>query len=462
MAPGRAVGVWQAVVLAAGAGARMRSALPKPLHPVSGLPIIDHLLSALAAAGHKAPVVVVPREAVELLAHLAGRARFAIQETPVGTGSAVLAAQACIDPATEHVLVMNGDTPLVPPEAIERLMAGHESTGARMTLLTARDPVQPGLGRVLRDGDGRVVAIVEERDATPEQRTVTEVNGGVYALRAEGLWDALARLSPAPNGELYLTALTAFFRGRGEPVHAIAAAHPHDVIGVNTRADLALAEAAMQSRIRVRWMLEGVTLVDPSATYIDVGVSLGRDTVVHPNSHLRGRTCIGEGCVIGPNAVIVDSDVGDGCTVVASALEGATLDAGAEVGPFSHLRPGARIGPGSHVGNFVEIKDSALGRDVKAGHFSYIGDATVGDGANIGAGAVTANYDGAAKGRTAIEEDAFVGSDTVLVAPVRVGKRARTGAGAVVTRDVADGDTVVGVPARSTAAGKADNGKIKE
>ena len=357
---------------------------------------------------------------------------------------------------------MNGDTPLVPPEAIARLMAEHEEAGARMTLLTAHDPLQPGLGRVLRDAEGRVAAIVEERDAAPEQRAVTEVNGGVYALRAEGLWDALAQLPPAPNGERYLTALAAHFRDRGGLVHAVVAGDPRDVIGINTRADLALAESAMQARIRERWMLDGVTLVDPAAVYIDVGVTLGRDTVVHPNTHLRGRTSIGQGCVIGPNAVIVDSDVGDGCTVVASMLEGATLETGADVGPFSHLRPGARVGPGSHVGNFVEIKDSTLGREVKAGHFSYIGDATVGDGANIGAGAVTANYDGADKRRTAIEEDAFVGSDTVLVAPVRVGRRARTGAGAVVTRDVPDGDTVVGVPARSTAAGKANNGRIKE
>ena len=326
-----------------------------------------------------------------------------------------------------------------------------------MTLLTVENPVQPGLGRIIRGEDGCVAAIVEERDATPEQLAVTEVNGGVYALRTDGLWDALTFLPTAPNGELYLTALTALFRARGELVHAVAADDPRDVIGVNTRADLALAEAAMQSRIRERWMLEGVTLVDPSNTYIDVGVTLGRDTVVQPNTHLRGRTRIGERCVIGPNAVVRDSLVGDGCTVVASMLEEATLEAGADVGPFSHLRPGSHIGRGSHVGNFVEIKESSLGREVKAGHFSYIGDATLGDGVNIGAGAVTANFDGDDKQHTAIEEGAFVGSDTVLVAPVRVGKGARTGAGAVVTHDVADGETVVGVPARPIDSAHSDS-----
>ena len=435
----------------------MRSALPKPLHPVCGLPIIDHVLSSLAAAGHDDPVVVVPLDADSLLAHLAGRARFAVQEIPAGTGNALAAAEGAIDPSIGNVLVMNGDSPLIPASAIARLMAAHDESGARMTLLTVENPVQPGLGRIIRGENGCLAAIVEERDATPEQLAVTEVNGGVYALRTDGLWDALTFTPPAPNGELYLTALTALFQARGELVHAVAADDPRDVIGVNTRADLALAEAAMQSRIRERWMLEGVTLVDPTNTYIDVGVTLGRDTVVHPNTHLRGRTRIGERCVIGPNAVVRDSLVGDACTVVASMLEEATLEAGADVGPFSHLRPGSYIGRGSHVGNFVEIKESSLGREVKAGHFSYIGDATLGDGVNIGAGAVTANFDGDDKQHTSIEEGAFVGSDTVLVAPVRVGKGARTGAGAVVTHDVADGETVVGVPARPIDSAHSDS-----
>jgi bifunctional UDP-N-acetylglucosamine pyrophosphorylase/glucosamine-1-phosphate N-acetyltransferase len=322
--------------------------------------------------------------------------------------------------------------------------------------------VQSGLGRVVRDGDGQVCAIVEEHDATLDQLAVAEVNGGVYVIRTEGLWDALTMVQPAPNGEVYLTTLADLFSARGDAVQTVAANDPSDIIGVNTRADLALAEAAMQSRIRERWMREGVTLTDPSATYIDAGPTLGRDTVVHPNSHIRGRTRIGESCIIGPNAVIRDSIIGDGCTIVASMLEESTVEAGADVGPFSHLRPGAHVGRGSHVGNFVEIKDSTLGSGVKAGHFSYIGDASVGDGANIGAGAVTANYDGEAKHLTEIEEDAFVGSDTVIVAPVRIGKGARTGAGSVVTHDVADGDTVVGVPARPTRSMKSHDAKTKE
>ena len=343
---------------------------------------------------------------------------------------------------------MNGDAPLTPPEAVARLMAVHEESGAAMTLLTAVDSLQGGLGRVLRGTDGAVAAIVEERDATPAQHAVAEVNGGVYAFRKDGLWDALASLQPAPNGELYLTALAAVFGARGELVGAVTVDDPRDIIGVNTRADLALAEAAMRSRIRERWMREGVTLVDPSTIYIDIDVALGCDTVVQPNTHLLGATRIGERCVIGPNAVLRDSIVGDACTVVASMLEETTLESGVNVGPFSHLRPGTSVGPDTHVGNFVEVKASTLGKAVKAGHFSYIGDATVGDGVNVGAGAITANYDGVDKHTTTIEEGAFVGSDTVLIAPVRVGKGARTGAGSVVTQDVADGGTVVGVPAK--------------
>ena len=426
----------------------MRSALPKPLHRVCGLPIVDHVLEALCAAGFDAPVVVVQPRADDLREHLAGRARFAVQDRPTGTGGALAAAEEAVALETGHVIVINGDAPLVPGDAVMQLMAAHESSGARMTLLTARDPLQGGLGRVIRGDDGVVSAIVEERDATPEQRAVAEVNGGVYAIRANGLWEALAALPPAPNGETYLTALAAFFHARGDVVDAVTLDDARDIIGVNTRSDLALAESVMQARIRERWMLEGVTLIDPAATYIDVGVTLGRDTVIQPNTHLRGATRIGERCVVGPNAVLRDSVVGDGCTVVASMLEEATLEDGVTVGPFAHLRPGTRVGRGSHVGNFVEIKASELGSDVKAGHFGYIGDATVGDGANIGAGTVTANYDGDAKHVTEIESNAFIGSDTVLVAPVRVGRGARTGAGAVVNRDVADGDTVVGVPAK--------------
>lgn len=449
------------MVLAAGEGARMRSVLPKPLHPVCGAPIIDHVLETLCAAGFDAPVVVVQPGADAVRTHLTGRARFAVQDRPTGTGGALAAAEEGAHTETAHVLVINGDSPLVPPDAVVRLMAAHESSGARMTLLTARDPLQGGLGRVVRGDDGTVLTIVEERDATPEQRAVAEVNGGVYAIRVEGLWEALAALPAAPNGETYLTALTSYLHDRGDVVDAVALDDARDIIGVNTRADLALAESVMQSRIRERWMLEGVTLVDPAATYIDVGVTLARDTVVHPNTHLRGGTRIGEGCVIGPNAVLRDSVVGDGCTVVASMLEEATLEDGVDVGPFAHLRPGTRVGPGSHVGNFIEIKASELGSGVKAGHFGYIGDATVGDGVNIGAGTVTANYDGEAKRVTEIEADAFVGSDTVLIAPVRVGKGARTGAGAVVNRDVADGDTVVGVPAKPLR-GKRKNSKDAE
>ncbi len=435
----------------------MRSALPKPLHPVCGAPIIDHVLDALCGVGFDGPIVVVS-PAAALAAHLQGHAPLAVQDRPSGTGDALAAAESHVHPDTAHLLVINGDAPLVSPESLASLMAAHEASGARMTLLTARGPLQSGLGRVIRDGDGSVSAIVEERDATPEQMSVDEVNGGVYALRTEGLWHALSLIQPAPNGELYLTALADVSRDGADAVDAVTVEDAAEVIGVNTREDLALAESVMRTRIRERWMRDGVTLVDPAATYIDSGVLIGHDTVVHPNTHLQGNTRIGNNCTIGPNAVVRDSVIGDGCTVIASMLEESTLEPGADVGPFSHLRPGAHIGRGTHIGNFVEIKASELGSGVKAGHFSYIGDARVGDEVNIGAGTVTANYDGVDKHTTVIEEGALVGSDTIFVAPVRAGKGSRTGAGSVVTHDVADGDTVVGVPARPIRNRKASPG----
>ena len=371
-----------------------------------------------------------------------------VQQTPRGTGDAVLAARPMLEGASGCVLVLNGDLPLLTGETLRSLMERHEASGAALTLLTAEEAPQGELGRIVRDPAGRITAIVEAREASPEERNIREVNGGVYAFRGEALWPHLDALQPSSNGEVYLTDVVALAAQAGEHVDAVPVEDPTELLGVNNRVHLAQAEAVLRQRLRSHWMLAGVTLVDPASTFIDADVEIGQDTVVYPNTHLYGTTRVGRGCSLGPNTMVANSVVGEGCCIVASMLEGATLEAGVNVGPYSHLRPGTHVEQDVRVGNYVEVKESRLGRGTRVGHFSYIGDATVGRDVNVGAGTVTCNFDGAAKHRTIIEDGALIGSDTMLVAPVRVGQRAVTGAGAVVTRDVGPEALVTGVPAR--------------
>ena len=438
---------WRAIILAAGRSSRMRSRLPKALHPLCGKPMLRHVVDAVIGAGIARLVVVAPEQSAAFR-ELLPDADCAVQQTPRGTGDAVLAARPMLEGDDSCVLVLNGDLPLLTSETLRSLMERHEASGAALTLLTAADAPQGGLGRVVRDADGRVTAVVEERDASAEEQGIREVNGGVYAFRSEALWPRLGALQPSASGEVYLTDVVALAVQAGERVDAVVAADPAELLGVNTRVHLAQAEAALRERLRSHWMLAGVTLVDPPSTFIDANVEIGEDTVVYPNTHLYGTTRIGRECFVGPNAVVADSVVGEGCRIVASMLEGATLEAGVSVGPYSHLRPGAYAEQDVRVGNYVEVKESRLGEGTRVGHFSYIGDATVGRDVNVGAGTVTCNFDGTAKHRTIIEDGALIGSDTMLVAPVRVGRRAVTGAGAVVTRDVDPEALVTGVPAR--------------
>ncbi len=296
---------------------------------------------------------------------------------------------------------------------------------------------------------------MEEADAKEEERAIRELNAGVYACDAAWLWDHLPQLPLRPKGEYYLTDLVEMAVGEGRRVVATATPDPTEVLGINTRVHLAEAEAAMRRRINRRWMEAGVTMIDPETTYVEADVVIGADTIIWPNTVLRGQTRIGSRCQIGPGAVIDNSIIGNDCRVFASVVEGAVMEDGSDVGPFSHLRPGAHLGAGAHVGNFGEVKNAILGPGVKMGHFSYVGDAEVGAGANIGAGTVTCNFDGRRKHRTVVGEEAFIGSGTMLVAPVRVGRRAVIGAGSVVTRDIPDGTLAYGVPAR-------ERGRVKE
>ena len=439
-----------AVVLAAGLGTRMKSARPKVLHELGGRPLLSWAIEAAQQAVEDGRVVVViGAEAQAPAKELVGaRAALALQADRLGTGHALLQARDVASGAA-LILVTSADMPLLRPETLRSLIDSQRRATGPMTLLTTRADSQRGFGRIVRNGSGDVAAIVEEAHATPEQRQIREVNAGAYCFRADWLWSALPDLPLSPKGEYYLTDLVEKAVAAGMSVAVVTTDDPDEVIGINTREHLAEAEAALRGRINRQWMLAGVTLQDPASTYIGPQVTLGADTLVLPNTHLEGNTTVGRGCRLGPGTILRDSRLGDGCRVEASVLEGAELDEDVSIGPFAHLRPGAHLMRGVHMGNFGEVKDSTLGPGTKMGHFSYIGDAEIGAEVNIGAGTITCNYDGEKKNPTTIDDGAFIGSDTMLVAPVRVGKRARTGAGAVVTKNVADDTLAVGMPARA-------------
>jgi bifunctional UDP-N-acetylglucosamine pyrophosphorylase/glucosamine-1-phosphate N-acetyltransferase len=436
------------ILLAAGQGTRMKSSLPKVLHPVCGQPMIEYALRAAWEASTEVPVVVIGHGADSVREFLGDTACCVVQDPQLGTGHAVLQAESTLRGNTDLVLVTYADMPLLRPETLKSLVEMQKKNRGPATILTVVTTDPRGFGRVVRGPDGNVLAIIEEAAATPEQLSITELNAGAYCFRAEWLWDALNRIPVSKKGEYYLTDTVEIAAKAGLKVKAIVSDDLVETIGINTRVHLAEAEASMRRRINTTHMLEGVSIVDPASTFIEPGVMIGRDTVIWPNTHLRGETVIGEGCVIGPETIITDSTIGNSCKILKSVLDGALLEDGVDMGPFARLRKGAHLCKGVHMGNFGEVKDSTLGPGTKMGHFSYIGNATIGANVNIGAGTITCNFDGEHKYPTEIGEDVFIGSDTMLVAPVKLGAGARTGAGAVVTKDVEPDTLVVGVPAR--------------
>ncbi len=436
-----------AILLAAGQGTRMKSRLPKVLHPLTGLPMIEHALRAVRVATSETPVVVIGHGA-ELVKQTVKDVEFALQAEQLGTAHAVLQAEPLLRGKTDLVIVCYADMPLLRAESLQRLVETQQSNAGPMTMMTVIADDPRGFGRVVRSAQGDVQAIVEEAQATPQQLAIKELNVGAYCFRADWLWDALHRIPMSPKGEYYLTDTVGLAVQQGLAVQTITIEDLDEAIGINTRIHLSEAEAIMRRRINQTHMLAGVTIIDPVSTYIEVGVTIGQDTVIWPNTYLHGQTQIGENCQIGPNTIVRDSKIGNGCKVLAAVMEGATLEDDVDMGPFARLRKGAHLAQGVHMGNFGEVKDSYLGPGVKMGHFSYIGNAHIGANTNIGAGTITCNYDGQKKHPTQIGQDVFIGSDTMLVAPVSLGDRARTGAGAVVTRDVPADSLAVGVPAR--------------
>lgn len=368
----------------------------------------------------------------------------------MGTGHAVMAAENLLRGRSDLVVVCYADMPLLRGETLQKLVETQKQNKGPMSLLTVVADDPRGFGRIVRGRDGTVSAIVEEYVATPEQLQIKELNVGGYCFDAKWLWEALKRIPKNPKkGEYYLTDTVELAVKDGLSVHATAMDDLEEIIGVNTRAHLAEVEAAMRRRINEAHMLNGVTMIDPASSYIEADVKIGRDTTIMPNTYLQGKTELGEGNVVGPNTVVRDTKIGNGCKILASVLEGATLENDVDMGPFARLRKGAHLGNHVHMGNFGEVKDSHLAEGVKMGHFSYIGNAKIGANTNIGAGTITCNYDGEKKHNTEIGADVFIGSDTMLVAPLKLGDGSRTGAGAVVTKDVQEDTLVVGMPARA-------------
>jgi bifunctional UDP-N-acetylglucosamine pyrophosphorylase / glucosamine-1-phosphate N-acetyltransferase len=439
-----------AVLLAAGQGTRMKSNLPKVLHPLCGRPMLWHVLTALKEVTTEKPVVVVGHGAEEVTRYLADSAEAVLQEPQLGTGHAAMQAESLLKGKTDMVIVTYADMPLLRGETFKRLVETQRLNPGPFSLLTVRAEDPRGFGRIVRKTDGTVEAIVEEYVATPEQQLIKELNVGAYCFNADWLWDALKRIEKNPKkGEYYLTDIVEIAVKDGLPVQAVVHDDFIETIGINTRVHLSEAESAMRMRINREHMLNGVSMTDPASTYIEASVKIGKDTTILPNTYIHGSTVIGEKNVIGPNSIIRDTTIGNGCKILASVMEGATLEDDVDMGPFARLRKGAHLKSHVHMGNFGEVKDSVLHEGVKMGHFSYIGNADIGANTNIGAGTITCNYDGEKKHPTTIGEDVFIGSDTMLVAPLTLGDGARTGAGAVVTKNVAEDTLVVGMPARA-------------
>jgi bifunctional UDP-N-acetylglucosamine pyrophosphorylase/glucosamine-1-phosphate N-acetyltransferase len=438
-----------AVILAAGRGKRMRSSLPKVLHPLLGKPMVQYSLDAVGPASNQTPVLVVGHQAEVVKKAVDDQARYVYQAEQLGTGHAVQQAEKLLEGETDLILVINADMPLVRAKTLQKLVKTQKKHAGPFSLLTLTVDDPRGFGRIIRDEQGNVVAIVEEREATPEQRAIRELNAAMYCFSADWLWDALGEIELSPKGEYYLTDLVSIATARGERVKAVQVEDPAELMGINTRVHLTEAVESLKRRINNHWLRSGVTIMDPHTTYIEPGVKIGKDTMILPNTHIQGETKIGKRCLLGPNSLIRSSTIGNDCEVEASVVEDAVLEDHVDIGPFGHLRKGAHLAEGVHMGNFGEIKQSYLGKGTKVGHFSYLGDATLGEDVNVGAGTITCNYDGEQKHPTEIGDQVFLGSDTMLIAPIKIGKRARTGAGAVVNKDIPAETLVVGVPARA-------------
>lgn len=432
------------IVLAAGQGKRMKSKLYKVLHKVSGKPMVGHVIHALEQIEAQRTVVVVGHGADAVKACLGDSVEYAMQEQQLGTGHAVLQAEPLLGQEEGLTVVLYGDTPLVTSESLQEMIRIHREKGAAATVMTAimEDPF--GLGRIIRSENGSVSRIVEQKDCSAEEREIKEINSGMYCFSNRKLFEALSKVTNNNSQqEYYLTDVIGILVDQNEVVEAYCTPDAMDTFGVNDRVALSIAERIMRERINRKHMLNGVTFIDPASTYIDADVQIGADTVVLPGTILKGKTVIGEDCVIGPQTEITDSTIADGVHIKQSVLLEAVVGNESTIGPFAYLRPGANLGEHVKIGDFVEIKNATLADDVKVSHLSYIGDAKVGKNVNFGCGAITVNYDGFNKQLTEVEDDAFIGSNVNLIAPVKIGKGAYVVAGSTITHNVPENDLAI-------------------
>lgn len=443
-----------AIVLAAGLGTRMKSKRHKVLHEVCGKPMILHILDELEKLELNQVIVVVGQQKEAVSAVVAGRAEIAVQEQQLGTGHAVQAAAGLLNAENDTTVVLYGDAPLIRAETLDRLLTEREARGASATVLTAHVRNPHGLGRVILGSGGLVDRIVEEKDASPEERDIHLINTGIYAYQTSDLLESLQHLTPDnAQGEYYLTDTLEILRNAGKPVYAVQVDDEREIASVNDRAQLAVVEGILRERICEYWARQGVTIINPAHTYIGLDVQIGRDSVILPGTILEGKTVIGEDCVVGPNSRLSNVTLHDRVTVEQSVLVDSEVGSDTNVGPFAYVRPGSRIGEHVKIGDFVEIKNSAIGDCTKVSHLAYVGDADIGQRVNIGCGVITVNYDGERKHKTVVGDDSFVGSNVNLIAPVKVGKGAYLCAGSTITDEVPDDGFAIG---RSRQVTKSD------
>ena len=433
-----------AVILAAGKGTRMYSEKPKVLHSVAGKPLVQHVLDEARTAGVHQLVLVIGHGGEEVKNTLGEELTYAWQKEQLGTGHAVMQAMGSLEPDVERVVVLSGDVPLLRGDTIQQFLEHYAKSNAKAAVLTAYVDKPDGYGRIIRDSEDHVVKIVEHGDASPKELAIKEINSGTYCFDKKLLAKCLTELKPDNvQGEYYLTDVIHAIRGQGMPVIAVPVEDNREIMGINNRIQLAEAEAVFRDRVNKKLMLAGVTIVDPNTTYIDAQVEVGQDTVIYPFTILRGKTQIGKDCMVGPNVDITDTTVGSGVTIRQAVVEKAEIGNNCNIGPFSYLRPGTVLRDNVKVGDFVEIKKSLIGEGSKVPHHTYIGDAILGKSVNVGAGTITCNYDGKNKHQTVIEDGSFIGSNSNLVAPVKIGTNAYVAAGSTVTADVPEGSLAV-------------------